>query len=219
MQIIHNWLNSKQNFIVGKLLYIQFGTDNAFKKLLQENGETPFNKKKLKEDLSAIANGSIKKAVAGLSADVSTKEMPAGDTPLLQALNKEWKPLYMKMNFLRHQLQAFGSDNSPETIKKADPICQEILSLEKQCMKIWAKRDHVLQHGRLPEVKDNDYEIPSEPIALGRYVENCKRQIRRHRKNVIEKPRDPKYAQLLSDWKEKYLKATGHEYQEKSELK
>ena len=216
MQIIHNWLNSKQNFIVGRLLYEQFGTDKDFKNLLKQNGETPFNKKKLKEDPSAIANGTIKKAVAGLSADISTKEMPAGNTPLPQALNKEWKPLYMKMNFLRHQLQSFGSDNSPETIKKADPICQEILSLEKQCVKIWAKRDHVLQHGRLPEVKHNDFEIPSEPIALGRYVENCKRQIRRHRANVIKKPTDPKYAQLLSDWKEKYLKATGHEYQEKN---
>lgn len=216
MQIIYNWLNSKQNFIVGRLLYEQFGTDKALKTLFKENGETPFNKKKLKEELSAIANGSAKKAIIGLSAGISTKEMPTGDTPLLQALNKEWKPLYMKMNFLRHQLQAFGSDNSPETIKKAEPICAEILSLEKQCMKIWAKRDHVLEHGRLPEVKENDFEIPSDPIALGRYVENCKRQIRRHRKNVIDKPTDPKYAQLLSDWKEKYLKATGHEYQEKN---
>lgn len=216
MQIIHNWLNSKQNFIVGRLLYEQFGTDKGFKLLLKQNGDTPFNRKKLKEDLSAIANGSQKKAISGLSKEISVKEMPEGDSPLLQALNKEWKLLYMRMNYLRHQLQGLGNDNSKETVALADPICLEILELEQQCMKIWAKRDHVLEHGRLPEVKAAVSDIPTDPILLGRYVENCKRQIRRHRKNLSEKPSDAKYAQLLADWKEKYLKATGNEYQEKN---
>jgi hypothetical protein len=216
MQIIQNWLNSKQNFTVGRLLYEQFGTDKGFKNLLKQNGDSPFNRKKLREDLTAIANGTQKKAISGLSKQMVTKEMPEGNSPLLQALNKEWKPLYMRMNFLRHQLQSFGSDNSKETVAKADPMCLEILELEQQCMKIWAKRDHVLEHGRLPEVKAAVSDIPTDPVALGRYVENCKRQIRRNRTKIIEKPTDPKYAQLLADWKEKYLKATGNEYQEKN---
>jgi hypothetical protein len=93
--------------------------------------------------------------------------MPQSKDPVLQALRNEWQPLYQRMNYLRHELDRVtttaefplyevGNDpgNSPEEISKREPIAFEILELEQQCMRIWARRDHYLQQGKLPEVKE-----------------------------------------------------------------
>lgn len=214
MQIIVNWLNGPRNYIVGRMLYQQFGTNKQLKELFASKGDTPFNRQKLSEVLTDIAAGT--KPSAPAKASEPYKTMPTEVNPVLKALAEEWKPIYGRMNFLRHKLQQYGTDNSIATMQICKPICFEILELEQQSMHIWAKRDYYKEHGHLPNAEPEEDKIPTEPVLLGRFVENCKRQIRRMRKNLINNPGKPHYAQLLESWKAKYLKATGHEYQEKN---
>lgn len=216
MQLIKNWIEGKQNYLVGRVLYDQYGNDIALKRLFHNRGETPYNKERLLQELSAIA---INKPSAPISApklalDPLHSVEPEND--ILKAIDKEWKPIYQRMKFLQGQMISLGTCNLPATMLTAKDFAEEILQLEQQCMLIWNKRDFFIDNGRLPDAPAVEPEIPTDPIQLGRFVENCKRQIRRMRNNVKQHPNKPAYAQMLCDWKSKYKKATGNDYSEKN---
>jgi hypothetical protein len=213
VQIIKNWLSGKQNFVVGTTLYKTFGTNEDLKKLL-EKGETTFSKKQLVDELTKLVEGGKKVSVPITPMQKDTGEMPPGDDAVLIALRNEWVPLYAKMNLLRHRLDDKGNDNSPEAIAYRKPIAAEIRQLEKECNAIWEKRDYYLQNGKLPFVTEKKFQIPTDPLELGRLAETLKKNIRRNRKLMKDQPAEPRYAQLYESYKTKFKEVTGKDYKE-----
>jgi hypothetical protein len=234
MQIIHNWLKGRQNFIVGATLYKTFGKDQKLKDLFVK-GETATAKLLLCEALQKIVapeETGVAETVKNVTkietnvpvtakpvppvetkADKETAQMPGSADPILNSLKNEWQPLYQRMNLLRHSLDKFEAINTEEAINFRRPIAREIKELDLQCKAIWAKRDYYLKEGKLPFTSENKIVIPADPVELAKLINNIKRYIRRYR-TLMNKPGNPKTAQLYIDYKAKYKLVTGEDYEE-----
>jgi hypothetical protein len=215
MILVDRWLQGKQNFIVGKVLYEILGTDAAMKNLFAK-GESGFAKKKMVDALEGIRH----KAEGGRKTLYPTPStlhlsMPDSDDKVLHSLNTDWKEKYSRMNLLRHKLDEFGERNDDDARNACYTLCKEVCEIEQDVMFLWKQRDEYLQTGRLPVVKESKIEIPTDAIELGKFIENRKKDIRRNRKKMIDEPGVAKWAQMYNDHKELYKKATGKEYNEK----
>jgi hypothetical protein len=224
MKLIDKWLKSSQNFIVGAAIYKTIGKDPLLKNLF-EQAPTDYSRKRLLEELTrlnavpaAVVVDGMSMSTASLIVAAATKaqewqEMPSGNDAVLRSLQEQWKPLYARMNYLRHELDQFKG-NTPEMIERRKPMASEILQLEKQCINIWARRDHYMKEGRLPDdqVKQKKDEIPTDPVKLGRYLEGLARNIRRNKFEMEKQPDKPEFAQRFKDYSEKYFAAAGNHY-------
>jgi chorismate mutase len=212
MILIEKWLNGKQNFIVGRTLYETFGKDAALKTLFSK-GETAFAKQKLLSVLQALKSEPV---VLREKPEISFfMPMPESDDKVLQGIAVKWKEKYQRMKYLGYRLDAFGESNAKEAISSCEKICAEILELEQECMQLWKERAEYIETGRLAEVKAKEIEIPTDPLALAKMIDQATKNIRRNRKLMREHPDKPKYAQLYNDHKMIYKKATGKDYKER----
>ena len=190
MNLLNKWLAGKRNYHVGTVLYNFFGTDKKLKQLFAGHPDA-YRIKRLEQEITAL----VKLPATVLlhrKPNEDTDVMPATADPVLEALRNEWSPLYQRMQYLRHELDRF-TGNTAEVIAQRKPIAFEILELEQQCMKIWTKRDHYLQHGNLPEVKADDIEIPDDPVLLAKLIDTTKRNIRRNKKLAADNPANTVY--------------------------
>jgi hypothetical protein len=185
MDLIIKWLSGKRNFYVGAVLYKQYGIDERLKKLFEAKPDQ-YSQRRLEEELSALLEKPKQKPAPVRYGDAD--EMPISNDPMLKAFREEWLPVYQRMNYLRHELDRYEG-NSQEAIAKREPIAFEVLDLEQKCMVIWARRGHYEKNGRLPEVKELEEEIPSDPIELNKLIDATKRNIRRN-KQLSEKHPD-----------------------------
>lgn len=210
--ILTNWLNGSQNFIVGRAFYKYIGKDERVKELLKK-GESPASKNIL---VDAITDIFKLPSLIPQQKHTATDEMPGGQDIVLTALKEEWMPLYQKMNYLRTSLDKYSDSNSEDAIEYRSPIAFEILDIEKQVMFIWHKRDYYLQHGKLPATQTKEKEIPTDPFELGRYVENIKKNIRKNRQKMQRPGADAKYAELYQKYLGDFREVTGKDYEEKT---
>ncbi|MEP7375542.1 MAG: hypothetical protein ABI675_19510 [Chitinophagaceae bacterium] len=197
MELIKKWIAGSRNFYIGVVLYNQFCNDARLKKYF-EGSPDAIKQKKLEEELTALLqkpNSILHTPLVNTELDT----MPESTDAVLTALRNEWHPLYQRMNYLRHELDKYQG-NHPDVIATRKPIAVEILSLEKQCMKIWTRRDHYLDTGGLPEVKPNMEPIPDDPVQLGVSIETLKKNIRRNRKLFNENPDNTKYALKVKEY-------------------
>lgn len=210
MELIRNWLSSKQNFYVGAALYKRFGSNQALKDLLTK-GATPFNQQLLLKELQKLATGEVKRTVVFQPME-TVIEMPASSNKVLAALKEEWLLPYKQMNYLIQQLDRYQGDE-PGFRQKRGELAQEILAKEQQCMQVWEKRDYYLQHGKLPHAPGADQKIiPTDPSDLGRAIETCKRNIRRNHKKLKDDPTNALHAQRYNEYCDWYEKLTGKKY-------
>lgn len=208
MQLIEQWMKGSKNFVVGRSLYKRFGTNDKLKALL-DKGETPHAKQELVKELQAIVNTGVRSTVKQEGRQF--EEMPKGTDPVLMALEEEWKPLYMQMNYKRHEMDKYGKSNDLAARTACHALCKDILTLEKEINFIWDRYDHYILNGRLPEVKESSFVLPTEPLKLGTLIKTLERYIRRYKNTAAT---NPKHAQLLEDYRKKYKQATGKEYGE-----
>lgn len=208
---VRAWLAGAQNFIVGRALYKQIGTDDNVKQQLLK-GENAGTIALLRNAMQALLEQPAQKAIIG---DSRASEMPASDDTVLKALREEWLPLYARMNYLRAAIDKYGESNLPEVVAAREPVAFEILQLEDQCEQIWSKRSHYLEHGSLPELKQEEFTIPEDPRELAKLLQNIPRNIRRNRNKMLNPGADAMYAQLYVRYKELYKQITGKDYQEK----
>lgn len=223
MIAVERWMKSGQNWAVGVSLYAALGKDEKLKKLFAL-GPSSFAKKKLESALKSIAT-STKKEATSLPASPQKKKdiidsetdvavMPDSADNILQAIKNEWTIPYMEMNYLRHKM--FGIDgNSPDAVKARGEMAFKVLELEQMCMKIWKKRDYYLEHGKLPDSPEKKQTIPADPIALAKFIENCKKNIRRNRKLMELHADNPDYAAAYNHYRNIFKQATGSDYIEK----
>jgi hypothetical protein len=90
----------------------------------------------------------------------------------------------------------------------------EILALEQECMRIWAKRDYYLKYGKLPDQQEQKLIVPTDPVELGKKIEAVKRRIRDWKKKSQNNPEDPKAIATYEQYKDQYKILTGELYEE-----
>ena len=196
MHLIEKWLAGNRNFLVGAVLYKQFGTDEALKKLFAGKA-TPHIQKLLEESLLALLNKP--KVVLQEPKTSDAAEMPKSTDPVLEALRNEWLTPYQKMNYLRHELDRY-TDNTDEQIAIRRPICAQVLELEQLCLQLWAKRDHYIKNGQLPEAPAQKLAMPTDPMALAKLIDAVKRNIRRNHQLAAKHPDKPVYPQKAAQY-------------------
>jgi hypothetical protein len=213
MLLIDRWLAGRRNFIVGRVLYDVYGNDAGIKALLSK-GNTAFSYSRLVQALESVRVKPVKAVVHEVAEATLFMPMPQGTDEVLQGLEREWKPIYMRMNLLRHKLDEYNDRNDEEARTACGALCKEILQLEKDVMQVWKRRNYYVEHGALPWVNDVDDDMPDDAVKLALYIENIKKNIRRNRQRMSAEGADAKYSQLYVQWKQKYFKATGEEYKE-----
>jgi hypothetical protein len=200
MDLIKKWLSGSKNFIVGAVLYKKFGTDEKLKKLFEGRPDA-YSQKRLEEELAKLLQKP--KLVAQSPKKISdADEMPVSKDPVLKALRNEWLPLYKRMCYLQQELDRYEG-NSEEAIAKRKPIAFEILELEQNCMVIWERRRHYEKNGSLPEVKESTFEIPTDPVELGKWIEATQRNIRRNKQLAAKHPDKPEFPLRQKQYEEK----------------
>lgn len=209
MLLIDNWLASDRDFTSGVNIFLLYSSNKALANLFNQ-GESPYAIELLTEELEAMNKKDVRQSPA--IEDAILSPMPKGTDAILNSLEAEWRPKYQQMNLLRHKLDQYNGDNSTTVREVCHQICVEILTLEKECQQIWAKRDYYNANGRLPDVKNEIAPIPIDPLQLARFIASCQRQIRRYRGT---KDTNSIHAQLYKDYRDKYKKATGNDYKEK----
>lgn len=214
MLLIDRWLQGKQNFIVGRVLYDVYGYDKSIKELLRK-GKTAFAQQRLHQALTEINTKPVKAIVHEAPEVTMFMPMPAGTDEVLVSLEAEWKPLYARMNLLRHKLDEYDERNDADAIAACEPMCKEILELEQQVMQVWKKRNYYVEHGALPFAQPVNDEIPTEPLELAKFINNCKKNIRYNRLAMHKPGADAQFAERYVKYKDLYNLATGEDYKEK----
>lgn len=211
MLLIDRWIKGKRNFIVGRVLYDVYGQDKSIKALLRK-GNSAFAAQRLLQALEEVNKQPAKAIVHEVAEATLFMPMPNGTDEVLISLEAEWKPLYARMNLLRHKLDEYDESNSKEAIEACEPICKEILVIEQQVMQVWKKRNYYVQHGQLPFVQDVNDDVPTDPLELANYINNLKKSIRRNRLEMNKPGADAAYAQRYVKYQEIYKRVTGKEY-------
>lgn len=199
MDLLNKWLAGKKNYHVGTVLYDHFGTDKKLKQLFAGNPDV-YRIKRLEQAITDLMKLPTS-VLVNRKPNEQTDVMPATSDPVLEALRNEWSPLYQRMQYLRHELDRFEG-NSTEVIAQRKPIAYEILELEQQCMNIWTRRDHYMQHGNLPEVKNNVHVIPTDPAALASLIDTTKRNLRRNKQLAAKNPASTIYPLKVIQYQE-----------------
>lgn len=205
MKVIEEWLNSKhQNYTIGCSYYKTFGNDENLKRYFC-NGFDTNKKARLIEALKELCNKThIKKHTR-----TEVEQMPEGSDSISKAIHKEWLEPYTKMNYIRHSIDELGTNNDEQTKTKRFVLVEEILRLEDECENIWKKRDGFEENKVLPTKKTKTIVIPTTPLELGLFIENCAKQIR---KNKPMASTDSNKAFLLDKWLKLYKQASGKDY-------
>lgn len=197
MDLIKKWLSGNRNYIVGAVLYKKFGTDEKLKKLFDGKPDS-YLQKRLAEELSALL-GKPKVVLQSSPKSTEDGEMPESNDPVLKAFREEWLPLYKRMQYHVRELDRY-SGNSEAEIAYRKPIAFEVLKLEQQCLAIWEKRKYYEKHGKLEDAKE--FEIPTDPLELGKTIETLKRNIRRNKDLSEKHPGKPNYALRVKKYEE-----------------
>ena len=211
MELIHDWLEGSKHYSIGRAIYKSLGSDESLKTMF-DSGYSDYNQQRLEKELRAML--SHVKEIEVQDAPEIKVMLPKPTDPILNSIYQEWKPLYMKMNYLRHDLDRYeGQSEVLANIRK--PIAIEILELEKKINKLWQDSDYFKEHGHLPNINQPKFKKPDDPVELANAINNCGKNIRRSRKRAELNPSNPDYMQLYIDYKHKYKELTGNDYVEK----
>lgn len=186
MQEINGWLRSGKDFETGKALYIKYGKNSLFKSLLNTQGATPYNIKKLGADLKKIAPAPpaithdappipivaaplpppVKEGAGKVEPD--NQATPANNTseyPKYLQLKQHIQTLYRQIERNRTELDLQTNQNLLHMTAK------QMLSLHGKLQDCWKLVDYFDEHGSFPLVKPTIEEIraklsPAEEIQL-----------------------------------------------------
>ena len=226
-QLIDNWIKTGKNYESGRILYSVLGKNEQLKASLAK-AKTATLAKELEKALLQIHAGkaeqvaskpkpSAKVPVPSVHVPPKQSDKPVNDT-VLQAIDAEWKPIYKEMQLFRHKLRQYGNSNAAEHVNERAAWAQKVLDLEQQCLVIWRKRDYYIANGKLPDVQV-DKQLPTDPLEIGRRVENLKRYIRREGEKLKKNPANAGAAMRRKEYLDEYQQLTGKQYQESDKNK
>jgi len=199
------WKANGKPYRLGVSLYVRYGRNDLVKKMLSSEGETPFKKKKLIEELDKL-DLPEEKVQEAQQAEVKQvqeqntssfylrwpKESCTDETEYtlwLQAsrLLKEIADLHSQLTFLPNDLER--SLAAFFLLKKDDELDM-----------VYERRDYYKKHGMLPETQK--IELVTEPLAMAKRITALQRYIRREKQNLLKKPEDTGAAERLKRFTE-----------------
>lgn len=167
-----HWINNGCNYSEGVNWYQQHGSNNTLKQLFCA-GENIFTRKKLREELSKLAEQAPppKKADAEfLNSNFTRKKTPAKSTidknSLPDSLKKDHEklgPIYTKMQNLHPRLELLNSDDERKD------YALEILRLAQQRRGIFTRIDYFKEHGKempTPEKVKQEQPLPTDYFQI-----------------------------------------------------
>lgn len=191
MTTIRDWLNSGRNYDVGVAIYHAHGVDDDLKVMFAQ-GHSEYRMKRLIEALRAIKDAApalppVETEPEPIVVAVKEEVLPENQVkPEEDPYRKEWVPLYQRMNYLRHNLRNAKDD------EERGVMAHEILDLERQCMRIWYRRDYFLKYKEhLPEVTVEEATI-TDRNELHRQLCNIRSNLAKTRKKLTLNPEDAK---------------------------
>ncbi len=184
------WLRSGKDFEAGKSLYLTYGTNSFFKSLLNNQGATPYNVKKLGADLKALApappaidkkaprvyvpecNASISPEMVTVSPESVTETKEKGILPLPSptGITSDY-PKYLQLKeHLKNAYRQLERNRTELDLGTSQPIlhlcAKQILSLHGKIQDIWKLIDYYDAEDRFPEVIAEIIRTPAEEIQL-----------------------------------------------------
>ncbi len=181
MQEINAWLQSGKDFETGKALYIEYGNNSIFKSLLNNQGATPYNIKKLGAELKKLAPAppaitkatSIIPIVATVPPPANVQEAEIAETP---TNNTSEYPKYLQLKDYIQKLYRQIERNRTELDLGTNPAflhqtAKQILSLHGKLQDAWKMVDYYDEYGCFPVIKASVEEVrakksPAEEIQL-----------------------------------------------------
>lgn len=186
MQEINAWLRSGKDFETGKALYIKFGKNTFFKSLLNTQGATPYNIKKLGADLKDLAPAppaivdqivttkpvaATKTAKSVIKNTESVTNQPSTEQNEHPAVSEEAPtpntsefPKYLQVKdliqTLYRQIERNRTELDLQTNEKLlHMTAKQILSLHGKLADCWKLIDYYDEHGSFPLVKPTPEEV------------------------------------------------------------
>lgn len=197
--LIKNWLSGgKRIYTVGCILYNRYGVDEALK-ILFEKGKTDFTEKRLADELKKIVEPST---TNHQPSTINHDSFPPSSNKIISSLRDQWMPIYTEMNYKRHELDKFLNQKTDAAMRRRAKLAMEILSLEKQCMKIWRDRDHYLEFGKLPGQEKTEPVV--DPMKIVERYKNVQGYIRRYKMYLRKNPADAKSQALLKQYEDEF---------------
>ena len=178
MQEINAWLRSGKDFETGKALYIKYGKNSLFKSLLNTQGATPYNIKKLGADLKDLAPAppaiSTEAPPISIVATVpppanlqegEKAEAPQPSVKLMERYLGLKELLKQKYRQLERNMAVLDFSDDPNFLHLT---AKQILSLNNQIGDIHDLIDYFDEHGTFPfvEVTEEIIRTPAQELQL-----------------------------------------------------
>jgi hypothetical protein len=212
MEAIRKWFNSAKNYTEGVALYKAHGRDEKLKRVFAIEGESEFKRKKLQEELMKLLSkappaSNLKPQTSNpkpQTAPAILHAWPEEKDDIIMALWLEWKPLYSEMNSLQARLYDVAKQGLNDAAKKneAGEMAHRILDLSDGCDTIYEKRDHYLQHKKLPEA-EKSFVVVVDPLKMPLALSTAKRMMREYKLQLKKDPANLRAAQNLKRWEER----------------
>lgn len=222
MDDIKAWLNNRvKDYDAGVRLYVKHGRDKSLIALFTQEEETLFKTIRLHQALMELLQPpplvveadvindyepELKPVCQPVPFTIAHKGWPNPiNDPVLQALFDQWRPLYAALMSAQHRvyevaLQAENGNTAKEM--EACQLAHQIIDLDNQLDDIYARRNHFLQHGHLPELFV-EKEVVGDPVRWATERQNAMRYIREYRTKIKKDPTNklvPKWEQKIQDW-------------------
>jgi len=182
VQEINRWLSGGRDYATGVALYEQYGTSSVLKRLFS-SGPSSFNRDKLLEALQKlVATAPVQDTSAPHIQPAATKPRkkapaysakPEENIPaspeLVEQVMAQLRPLFDE-RMLTHAKLDSPRLNDQERLKMA----LRIHELSAQIKKLLQVRAHVLEHGRLPEEKQQAKVDETDKASLIQYRNNLR---------------------------------------------
>lgn len=184
MDVIKTWLRSARNYAVGVRLYLEFGDDAVFKRLLQAEAETHYKREQLLKRLTALSKNAppappeaqapqVEQAAATLATFKKTWPEIACKSPDEKKLWEQAVVLLKERAHLHSTLLHLPDDDARRA------VAFQLLRKDDELTAIYDQRKYFLQYGKLPEAESSAPEYVTDPFLMAKRIENLSRNIRR----------------------------------------
>ena len=152
--------NKSFDFEIAKKKYLELGNNNSFKKMILEG--------KSRQVLEPFLKKWYENLPKKPSETKTVQKLHTEQDPVLQELDKIWKPLYKKAANLKPKLLYMNLEDRILAIK-------EIKECHRKCFEVWNKKAFYRKYGKLPnyeaqKLPDNLYELKQRLLTLRTYL-------------------------------------------------
>lgn len=201
MDGIREWLNGTRNYDAGVQLLLQHSGNAKLKRLFTSEAASDFKRSLLGKELAALVTGA---AVAKQVQEEQQQQVvqrvavahngwPQQMDEVLQALHAQWKPLFSELNALSSRLYDVAKAGKQD---EAGRMAHRILDLDDECDGIYEKRDHYLEHGKLPNQAAPGGAVV-DPLKWPLALSNAQRQLREARLRLQKAPNNERIAATI----------------------